>query len=294
MEEILIACGDVELLKKIVGALPEGKYKPIATKTGEGIARKIAGRGVPVAIVHRQLQDDYAGQLCQELGALDRPPKVLLLAEDPPADGPFDRANKYPVPGPVLRNALKGVLQADEAGEDLDKWKAFYKEVKARLKKTPDQDYYQMLGLATDAPHHAIVDAFDKISLRYHPDRYKQYRDRKWGQALFEKVNQLYTILTEAYQVLSDRKLRSRYDRLRKKGERRMPADELSSPESGPESLTEAANSKQAKKYLKMAQTEIAKKNWQGALQNLQFASSIEPDNQLIAEKLDEIQAKLD
>ena len=294
MDEILIACGDVELLKQIVAELPDDEFKPIATKTGEGILDKIRGRNVGVALVHEHLADDSALALCRGLKQLDPAPGVVFLADPPPQEGPFDTAIRFPVPGPVLRNAIDRVRTDDEEGDDLDKWKAFYGEVKERLGKVSDQDYYQMLGLSPDAPHHAVVKSFDQVSLRYHPDRYKQFRDRRWGEALHEKINQLYTILTEAYQVLSDRQLRQRYDQLRAGGDLRMPPDELSSPESGPSSLTEAANSAKARKFLGMAQTEIAKKNWEAALQNLEFAASMEPDNERISQKIEEIEAKQD
>ena len=61
MQEILIACGEVELLKKIIADLPPNQYKPIATKRGAGIAAKIQGRGLTQAIVHVELADGTAG-----------------------------------------------------------------------------------------------------------------------------------------------------------------------------------------------------------------------------------------
>ncbi|MGM0555903.1 MAG: hypothetical protein ACQEVA_05975, partial [Myxococcota bacterium] len=67
MQQILIACGDVELLRKIVGDLPQNQFKPVATKTGEGIAQKLAGRNVPLAIVYEQLADDTTGSLLRGL-----------------------------------------------------------------------------------------------------------------------------------------------------------------------------------------------------------------------------------
>jgi len=79
MEQILIACGDVDLLRKIAGDLPEGRFKPIATKTGSGIVDKIRGRDVAIAIVHSSLADVAAGAFCQQLQALAPAPHVLLL-----------------------------------------------------------------------------------------------------------------------------------------------------------------------------------------------------------------------
>lgn len=294
MDEILIACGDVDLLKRIAGDLPGETYKPVATRTAEGIAAKLQGRGVGVAIVHSDLQDGRGLDLCRELKALDPAPRIVFLADSPPDDGPFDRALAYPVPGPVLRNAVEAIDPSESDELDLDKWKAFYREVDERLAATDDQNYYEMLGLEPDSPHHAVIEAFDRLSLRYHPDRYTQFRDRKWGRALHEKVTALYTVLTEAHEVLGDRKLRKRYEQLRRNGEKRMPPDELSSPESGPTSLSEAANSAKTRRFLEMAQTEIAKENWESALQNLEFAQSVEPDNERIAHEIEKVEAKLE
>jgi hypothetical protein len=293
MEEILIACGDVERLRRIVADVPDDSYEPIATKTGRGIVDKLRGRGVGAAIVDGNLQDDYALELCRELQQLERPPGILFLDESPPEEGPFDRALAYPVPGPVLRNAVANIAPEDDEDLNLDEWKAFYKEAERRLARLSEQNYYEMLDVSEEADHHEIVDAFDRLSMRYHPDRYKQHRDRRWGRALHEQVSALYTVLTEAFEVLSDRKLRKRYDEVRGEGQRRMPPDELSSRDSGPTSMTEAAHSAQTRRFLEMAQTEIAEENWEGARQNLEFARSIEPDNKRIAEKLEEIEAKL-
>jgi len=292
-DEILIACGDVDLLERIVADLPDDEYDPIATKTGRGIVDKLRRRSVRVAVVHRDLQDDYALELCREVRRLDPPPGVLFLAESTPDDGPFDRALEYPIPGPVFRNALSNVVPDEDDDLDLDRWKAFYREVERRLDQVADQDYYELLGVSDGAAHHEIVDAFDRLSMRYHPDRYQRFRDRKWGRALHEKAGELYTVLTEAFEVLGDRRLRKRYDELRREGKRRMPPDELSTQESGPTSLTEAAQSARAGRFLEMAQTEIADENWESAAQNLEFAQSIEPDNDRIAEKLAEIEEKL-
>ncbi|MFB6262477.1 MAG: DnaJ domain-containing protein [Bradymonadaceae bacterium] len=293
MDEILVACGDIELLRRIVSDLPEGRFEPVATRTGRGMAEKIDDRRLPLAIVHEDLEDDGAVPLCISLQKLDPRPAVLFLADSPPDEGPFDRAVRYPVPGPVLRNAIDELLQPEDADEDVESWKAFYKEVAGRLERAEDQDYYELLGVAPDAPYDAVVEAFDDLSHRYHPDRYEHLRDRRWGQALHEHVQALYTLLTEAHRVLADRQLRKRYDRLRSRGELRLPSDELSSPDTGPESLAETAETSRGERFLEMAQTELAKENYRDALQNLKFASNVEPDNPYIDEKIDELEEAL-
>lgn len=295
MDNILIACGDTDLLRRIVGDLPDG-YRPLATKRGGGIVEKVRERHVPVAIVHRHLEDNAAGPLCQKLKALEEPPAILLLCEDAlPEAGPFDRALRYPVPGPVLRNALSKLHRARRGDEsdDLERWKAFYQEVKRRLAALAEQTYWEMLGVEHQADHQTVVDAFDQLSLRYHPDRFKQFKDRRWGEALHEKLTRLYTTLTEAYEVLTDRRLRKRYREVRSTGDLRLPPQELSAPDSGPKSLTDAAQTAKARRFLEMAQTEIAKEDYPAAIQNLKFAQSMEPDNAHIKKKIEELEEKV-
>ena len=294
MQQILIACGDVDLLRKIASDLPEGKFKPIATKKGAGIAEKIAGRNVALAVIHEQLADGTAAKLCNQLRQLADGPSILWLTSDtPPADGPFDRALRYPVPGPVFRNALRQLAGPDGSGQDLEKWRLFFRELKARLANIEEQNYFQILGLSEGAPHHRLVKAYDLLSQRYHPDRYRQYRQEKWGKAIHEKATQLYKVMTEAYQVLADRKLRAKYDEALSRGELRLSPEDQPGKDSGPKSVVDLGETAASKKFLKLAQSDLAGQNLTSALQNLKFAKSMEPNNSAIAEKIAEVEQKL-
>lgn len=294
MQQILIACGDVDLLRKIVSELPEGKFKPIATKKGAGIAQKIAGRNVPVAIVHEQLADGTSAKLCNQLRQLPDGPNILWLSDGaPPAEGPFDRALKYPVPGPVFRNALGQLVDTSASQQDLEKWRLFYRELNARLEPIEQQSYFHILGIPKEAPHHRLVKAYDLLSQRYHPDRYRQYRHEKWGKAIHEKATQLYKAMTEAYQVLADRKLRAAYEEALGRGELRLSAEDQAGKDAGPKSLVDIGETAASKKFLKLAHSDLAGQNLTSALQNLKFAKSMEPNNSAIADKIAEIEQKL-
>lgn len=289
MEEILIACGDTDLLRQIVADLPPDQFKPIATRKGDGIINKLQGREIPYAIVHETLADGPGAVLCQALKQSALAPNILYLATSQlPASGPFDAAIVYPVPGPVFRNAFKRILKAQENAEDLERWRAFYNEVLARKDALPQQSYYQMLGVKPQAPHHLIVQVFDALSLRYHPDRYQRYRGVRWGDAVYEQVNELYKIYTEAYGVLADRRLRQRYDEALAKGELRLASDESS--DTGPRTLADLGSSPQSKKFLKLAQADLARGQTTQALQNLRFALSMEPGNAAISAKIAELE----
>src|SRR5690554_161374 len=291
MKQILIACGDVELLRRIVADLPPNTFKPIATRTGAGIAQKVAGRDLALAVVHENLADQSAAELCAQLRAQPDGPPILWLSQGTaPQSGAFDRALKYPLPGPVFRNALNQLGAPAESALDLEKWRLFYKEVTARLEQSESQSYFQLLGLSPEAPHHQLVRAYDLLSQRYHPDRYRQFRDKKWGKAIHEKTTDLYTVMTEAYQVLGDRKRRVAYEAALARGQLRPDAKDAASTDRTPRSVIDLGQGAHAKKFLKLAQNDLAGKNLAGALQNLKFALSMEPNNSAIAQKIAELE----
>jgi len=64
------------------------------------------------------------------------------------------------------------------------------------------RDYYEVLGVARDADENTIKRAYRKLAMKYHPDRNP---DDKEAAERFREV-------TEAYEVLSDREKRARYD----------------------------------------------------------------------------------
>ncbi len=65
------------------------------------------------------------------------------------------------------------------------------------------RDYYEVLGVARDAPASDIKSAYRKLAIKYHPDRNQgnPQAERNFKEA------------AEAYAVLSDREKRARYDR---------------------------------------------------------------------------------
>lgn len=67
------------------------------------------------------------------------------------------------------------------------------------------KDYYQVLGVATDADAKALKEAYRKLALKYHPDRNK---DNPEAMDRMKSVN-------EAYAALADPDKRREYDALR-------------------------------------------------------------------------------
>ena len=65
------------------------------------------------------------------------------------------------------------------------------------------KDYYEILGVSRDADAAAIKSAYRKLARKYHPDVNKT----KEAEEKFKDIN-------EAYEVLSDKAKRQRYDSL--------------------------------------------------------------------------------
>lgn len=72
------------------------------------------------------------------------------------------------------------------------------------------RDYYEILGVDRNADLNTIKGAYRKLALQYHPDRNP---DNKEAEGKFKEA-------TEAYEVLSDKSKRERYDRFGHEGVR--------------------------------------------------------------------------
>ena len=64
------------------------------------------------------------------------------------------------------------------------------------------KDYYNVLGVKSDASRDEIKKAYRKLALKYHPDRNKSD----------SSAEQKFKEITEAYEILSDSNKREMYD----------------------------------------------------------------------------------
>lgn len=147
----------------------------------------------------------------------------------------------------------------------------------------PELDYYRLLGLTPDAPQEAISPAFRTESRRLHPDRFTAMNDAD----ISAKVNEVFRAVREAYGTLSDPDKRVVYDDELRNGSSRMSddaharADQQRAASNDP---AEAATTEKGAKYWKMALKDLADDNPKGAVMNIQFALSFEPNNEVFKE----------
>ncbi|NOY26276.1 MAG: DnaJ domain-containing protein [Oligoflexia bacterium] len=173
----------------------------------------------------------------------------------------------------------------------MDKTLAVRVEIETLHGLLPELDYYKILRLDSDSSQDAIGPAFRSESRRMHPDRYSALGD----QSLLSMVNDISRLVREAYSTLNDPEKRAVYDDELVNGVARMSNDALARADqqrAATHDPAEAATNEKAGKYWKMALKDIEEKNFKGAVMNIQFALTFEPDNDTFKEYLK--QAKSD
>lgn len=121
---------------------------------------------------------------------------------------------------PALLNKAQRQLDADEFeacintlktaqehhGNQINKLNELFNKAHAALKRSKTKDYYKVLGLSRDADEREIKRAWRKLTIINHPDKAaKQGVSQEEAQKKMAAIN-------EAYEVLSDPELKSRYD----------------------------------------------------------------------------------
>ncbi|EED87202.1 dnaj-like protein [Thalassiosira pseudonana CCMP1335] len=77
-------------------------------------------------------------------------------------------------------------------------------EAKVALKQSKEKNYYKILGVARNAKLKDIKKSYRELALQWHPDK---------NADNVEKAEKMFQDISEAYEVLSDKELRAKYDR---------------------------------------------------------------------------------
>ncbi len=75
------------------------------------------------------------------------------------------------------------------------------------------KNYYEILGLKPGASIREIEIAFKKMVIKFHPDKFK-----KDGEEAYKKAVERFSLINEAYHVLSNPEKRKKYDEMLKTG----------------------------------------------------------------------------
>ena len=153
-------------------------------------------------------------------------------------------------------------------------------------------DFYSLLQVHHDADLNEIEAAFARESRQFHPDRFFGVRD----PVFLRKLTAIYRKANEAYSVLRNPDLKSRYDR--KIGAQ---ADAAVSHQSLDQESTQAGRARkmvcttrQGRRYYELAKAAQRKGDANGMAMNIQFAMSFEPDNEMLQQLLQEARQALE
>ncbi|KAL7495624.1 hypothetical protein ACHAWT_005025 [Skeletonema menzelii] len=104
------------------------------------------------------------------------------------------------------KEALRSYQRALEIAPDDQKQhcKRKVEEAQVALKQSTEKNYYKILSVPRNAKLKEIKKSYRELALQWHPD--KNTDDT-------EKAEQMFQDISEAYEVLSDKELREKYDR---------------------------------------------------------------------------------
>lgn len=165
-------------------------------------------------------------------------------------------------------------------------------EFKARIEQIfrdlEQYNYYDLLNLQPGASADEIRQAFHRMALSMHPDRYQQSPDKELRDQLYV----VYKRVCEGYRVLGDVKTRDAYLAGLEKGEKRLVRKERA--KAGPQRIDKGIRNLKAKKFFEMGRDAERRGDFKNAKLNYQFAIGLE-ENPIIAQQIaivDEAAAK--
>jgi len=157
------------------------------------------------------------------------------------------------------------------------------KKIEILNDKIRSLDYFQILKVNKEATHEEIRINFYRLSKFFHPDRYYNLSDRQ----LKRKISFIYKQISESYNILKNDKLKKEYinllDKNRDENLRYNFAEKKKKKEvNGP-----------AKKYFQLGLRAFENRDYKTAKMQLQLALSMEPDNEVIKDTIEEVAAAI-
>jgi curved DNA-binding protein CbpA len=156
-------------------------------------------------------------------------------------------------------------------------------QIRAWIEVAKRKNYYEILRSHPGASDAEIKAAFHQFALRFHPDQLVED-----GDDVSSAAAELFKRGVEAYNILSKRELRERYDAALRKGKIRMDADERPSAPPPPpmRTLEMIAKTPAGKKYAAKADRLLSIGKLEEARVQLTSAFQQEPTNSELQERI--------
>ncbi|KAF3931728.1 hypothetical protein ABW19_dt0207436 [Dactylella cylindrospora] len=106
----------------------------------------------------------------------------------------------------LFEDAIRELQRAKELDGHNEKVNEWLQKAHVLLKRSKSKDYYKILGVERDATARQIKAQYNKMVRQYHPDKLKKSGLTK------EQAERKMEAINEAYEVLKDDELRTRFD----------------------------------------------------------------------------------
>jgi hypothetical protein len=284
---LLFACVRPELENAIGQELRASHLRVVVTSNPLDI-REVASEQVIAAVV---LDSRLEGPSSAELAAafasgLPAETAFVLLVEDLAVETtpPFDAVVRIPCGPGVLRDVVMrtlGLRWAEFGGPE----RAMGAELAERAERMAEQTHYEVLGLPDDVPVDLVVAAFDRLSMRLHPERLAA------NGVSSDLANEVYSRICEAYRALRSPGTREAYDLQLRAATPESAANTRPSTTTLP--LEELSTHPIARRHLRIAQQALAVRDFAMAIAQVRFAASKDLDNVLIPAQLAQLEERL-
>jgi len=284
---LLFACVRPELENAIGQELRASHLRVVVTSNPLDI-REVASEQVIAAVV---LDSRLEGPSSAELAAafasgLPAETAFVLLVEDLAVETtpPFDAVVRIPCGPGVLRDVVMrtlGLRWAEFGGPE----RAMSAELAERAERMAEQTHYEVLGLPDDVPVDLVVAAFDRLSMRLHPERLAA------NGVSSDLANEVYSRICEAYRALRSPGTREAYDLQLRAATPESAANTRPSTTTLP--LEELSTHPIARRHLRIAQQALAVRDFAMAIAQVRFAASKDLDNVLIPAQLAQLEERL-
>jgi hypothetical protein len=251
--------------------------------------REVAAEQVIAAVVlDGRLEGPPAAELAAAFasGLPEETAFVLLVDELTGEPSPrFDAVVRIPCGHGVLRDVVMrtlGLRWAEFGGPE----RSMHEELAERAERMVEQTHYEVLGLADDVPVDLVVAAFDRLSMRLHPERLAA------SGVSSDLANEVYARICEAYRTLRSPGTREAYDLqlLRSSSEDNAA---ITRPSATALPLEELSTHPIARRHLRIAQQALAVRDFAMAIAQIRFAASKDTNNALIPAQLAQLEERL-
>jgi hypothetical protein len=285
---VLVAAAEDADIQVIGAEIPQAEFQPLLARSWASVEASLGDLVLVAAVVHFKLMDAGNLEFCRRLrnlpGRAELPILLLIpgVGRAPLAGEPFNSAMRFPAgPGVLADNLRKVIVENDETM--LQALRELKADLSRRLGQVDQQSYYQILDVPQTASRDEITRAYDRLSLRFHPDRLKRIKGEPDTAA---QAEQFYDLVSEAYQTLHESPRKQRYDTGLRGGRLRYDPSIYQTAHD----FSQITSVDNAKRYLRSAQKELDRGDRQAAITLIQLAIQIDPDNDELKRRLKSLQ----